>query len=89
MSALILQAEIQPPDTGLWRLAKGQNLDCKRVHTCFYFIIERFHHSAVLRNARKIGKMTGRDSDAEMGIASFPPATMPTMQLAFVGNLEH
>jgi hypothetical protein len=56
------------------RATGRQDLDGQGMNAALEFAIERCHHFTVLRNPRLPGKMTGRDSDAEMGFARFPPS---------------
>ncbi len=65
------------------------DLHGKRVNACLQFVIKSLHHGPVLREPRHPVKVTGRDSDAEMGLAAFAPAAMSTVTLGFVDDLEN
>ena len=72
----------------LERPIDGQNLDGEGMNAPLYFPIERFHDSAVLRNAAKTDKMPGRDSDAEVGFPCFAPAGMALVAVGFVDDFK-
>lgn len=64
------------------------DLDRERVDAPFEFAFERLHHRPMLREAGLAGKLRARDSDAEMGLAPFPPTGMPFVSGAFVNDFK-
>ena len=65
-----------------------EHLDSESMDTGGEFVGKFVHYCPVLRHTRLTGKLSGRDSDAEMRLSSFAPASMAMMARALVNDFK-